>query len=94
MNNKEIEKMILRWLLNYWEEFDTDIIKASIPVAVERIEEDFKASASARLYDGNKVIFSLNHTVSCSIFLYYLSNTIFLNMGGGVCGSGYCLLFK
>lgn len=82
MSKKEIETMILHWISNYWEEFDADIIKSGIPVALERIQENFKASSSTRLYDGSKVNFSLYHTVSNSIFLYYLSNTIFKTWGG------------
>lgn len=81
MSNKDIEKNVLRWLSNYWEEYDNSVISSCIPIALNRIEECFRGSASNRLFDGEKVKFSLYHSVSCSIFLYYLSNAIFQRGG-------------
>ena len=81
MNDKDILNTLLHQLSGYWESYDVNILEACVPVALNRVEEDFIASALGRVFDGDKVIFSPYHSVTWSIFLYYLSNTIFRNNG-------------
>lgn len=91
MNEKELGELVCHQLSSYWIDFDREKVKRNISCALERIEENFKGSASPRLFSNGKVNISPFHTVTWAVFLYYLSNSIFVNEEGEEAGLVYYL---
>lgn len=69
-NKKEIERLLIGQLNSFCWKYDDKIMRAYIDVAIKRME-----ICTSRL-SNNHTEFSPYHTVSWSIFLYYLANTL------------------
>ena len=75
MEQGKIGELVCHQLSAYWLDFDEKKVKDNVPYALERIENDFKGCAMNR-------VFSPIHSVSWAVFLYYLSNSIYIQGGG------------
>lgn len=72
----EIAQMLITQLSNYGWNYDKNIVTDHLDDALERMEECMKNLAGGRFVNGENVVFSPYHSVSYSIFLYYLSNAL------------------
>jgi serine O-acetyltransferase len=78
-----IGQLVIHQIKNYWFDFDEEIIKSKVKVALKKVEICFCASQSKYLHDGEKMIFSPQHSVTWMIFLYYLSHELAMNQVSG-----------
>ena len=78
---QDIQDLVIYQLKNYWPNFNERIIKDVIPMALEKMEENFRGSAIKRLYNQNGIVFNEYHSVTWMIFLYRISNLLAKNGG-------------
>ena len=71
----EIAQMLIKQLDNYGWNYDREIVLRYLDIALERIKVCREDLLAAQCADGN-VQFSPYHSVSYSVFLYYLSNSL------------------
>lgn len=75
-DQNEIVEMLMKQLSNYGWKYDEGILKDNIPIAMQCVEESMAQLATQRFVCDNNILFSPYHSVSYSVFLYYLSNIL------------------
>ena len=77
-----IAETVLRQLKNYWEEVDSDSIRAAVPEALQMIQKNYYEMPNGRFWNGKEVVFSPFMSVQWMNFLYRLSHVLYLRGGG------------
>lgn len=73
---ENIQNLVIHQLRQHWLKIDEYSIKKYVPLALNEMEENFKACNISRLYSNNMVQFSEYHSVTWMIFLYRLSHLL------------------
>lgn len=77
VDRNEIEYILKKQVESLWGGVKFRLIKETIPSALERMYMTLSDLALARCNNGREVIFSPYDTVSWSVFLYYLANSLY-----------------
>lgn len=78
VDSNEIEYILDKQLENFWgNKYEFRLIKNAIPTVLEQMYVVLSSLSLARCNNGKEVIFSPYDTVSWSVFLYYLSNSLY-----------------
>lgn len=83
---KRLEDNLLRQLSLYWGEIDDAAIVKTVPEALDRMGYLLSSMSLDNKYiykGGQEPIFSPNHSVQYSVFLYLLSNSLYNSQLGG-----------
>ncbi len=77
-NIEDTLKLLLKQLGNYWEDIDSEVIKAALPAALKDVSEGFSGTMNRRFFDGKTAMLSPYISTQWMIFLYRLSHHIYL----------------
>lgn len=81
--HKKIVEQLENQLRNFFIDIDFSEIERRVDEAYERSLVALSASTNKYLNPNGEVQFSLEHSGCWSIFLYYLSNCLKMDQGGG-----------
>lgn len=73
---ENIQNLVIHQLKQHWLKIDENTIRKYVPLALNEMEENFKACNVSKLYSNNIVHFSEYHSVTWMIFLYRLSHLL------------------
>ncbi len=77
-----IEEILFHQLKSKWPQVDEELIKQSIPAALDIIEKNYQGMPNPRFWDGHDVVFSPYMSTQWMNFLYRLSHELYLNGAG------------